>query len=124
MKFNDEIPLFLQIERELKEQIISGALKEEEPIPSIRTMAKEYRINPNTVSRAVTNLVNDGILFKKRGIGLFVVKGASIKLKKKAIEYFKEVELKSCIIHGKKLGIKKEEIKEEIEKVFDITEEK
>ena len=69
MKFNEEIPLFLQIERELKEQIITGALKEEEAIPSIRVMAKEYRINPNTVSRAVTDLVNEGILYKKRGIG-------------------------------------------------------
>lgn len=123
MKFNDEIPLFLQIERELKEQIISGALKEEEAIPSIRVMAKEYRINPNTVSRAVTDLVNEGILFKKRGIGLFVAKGAGIKLKNNAITHYKQEELTQCVKRGIKLGISKEEMKENIESIFKSMEE-
>ncbi len=123
MKLDDQIPLFLQIERELKDQIISGALKEEEAIPSIRVMAKEYRINPNTVSRAVTDLVNEGILFKKRGIGLFVSKGALLKLRNSAIEHFNNIEFKNCVNHGKKLGISKEEMINRLEKIYNLSEE-
>ncbi len=123
MKFNEEIPLFLQIERELKEQIITGALKEEEAIPSIRVMAKEYRINPNTVSRAVTDLVNEGILYKKRGIGLFVKSGAAHKLRNYALKYYKTTELKKCVNRGKKLGIDFDEMLQEIKKIYTDTEE-
>jgi len=118
MKFKDDSPIFLQIKEEIINQIISGVLKEDSAIPSIRTMAQEYKLNPNTISRAVTELVNDGILYKKRGIGLFVNVGIKDKLKREMIVHFKTIEFSRCINRANKLGIKKNVIIGEVEKIY------
>lgn len=118
MKFKDGIPIFLQIKEEIINQIIGGVLKEDSAIPSIRTMAQEYKLNPNTISRAVTELMNEGILYKKRGIGLFVNVGITNKLKREMIARFKTMNFRQCINRATKLGIKKDEIISEIEKIY------
>lgn len=118
MKLNNESPIFLQIKGEIMNQIIMGILKDDSAIPSIRTMAQEYKLNPNTISRAVTELVNDGILYKKRGIGLFVNAGISNKLKREMKINFKTKTLSRCINRANELGIKKIEIINEVEKVY------
>jgi len=81
-------------------------------------MAQEYKLNPNTISRAVTELVNDGILYKKRGIGLFVNVGIKDKLKREMIVHFKTIEFSRCINRANKLGIKKNVIIGEVEKIY------
>ncbi|PKN78957.1 MAG: GntR family transcriptional regulator [Candidatus Cloacimonetes bacterium HGW-Cloacimonetes-1] len=70
--FNDDSPIYLQLRRHIEELILNRILSEEDAIPSLRTMAKDYKLNPLTVSNAVGALVEEGILYKKRGIGIFV----------------------------------------------------
>jgi len=69
-------PIYLQLRRLVAQQIVSGALPEGDAIPSVRQVATEERINPLTVSRAYQLLVDDGLLEKRRGLGMFVTPGA------------------------------------------------
>lgn len=70
--FNEATPIYLQLRLHIEERILSGILKDEEAIPSLRTMARDYNLNPITVGNAVSVLVDEGILTKKRGVGIFV----------------------------------------------------
>jgi DNA-binding transcriptional regulator YhcF (GntR family) len=110
MKFDESTPIYLQIKSEIEKAIIFGSLEEESAVPSIRIMAKQYRLNPQTISNAINELINDGILFKKRGIGMFVEKGAQKKLKTVTYEKFVAEELQKFIIKSKSLGITKNEL--------------
>ncbi|MDY0152628.1 MAG: GntR family transcriptional regulator [Candidatus Cloacimonas sp.] len=70
--FNEATPIYLQLRLHIEERILSGILKDEEAIPSLRIMARDYNLNPITVGNAVSVLVDEGILTKKRGVGIFV----------------------------------------------------
>lgn len=119
MKFDESIPIYLQIKSEIEKAIINGSLKELAAVPSIRIMAKQYRLNPQTVSNAISELLNEGILFKKRGIGMFVEKGAQNKLKLKGLNKFLEVDLKEIISKSRSLGISKFDLIKLIEQTYD-----
>ena len=110
MKFDESTPIYLQIKCEIEKAIIYGSLEEEEAVPSIRIMAKQYRLNPQTVSNAISELLNEGILFKKRGIGMFVEKGAQKKLKAKTYEEFIEAYLQKIITKSRSLGVSKKKL--------------
>ncbi|MEA2095442.1 MAG: GntR family transcriptional regulator [Candidatus Cloacimonadota bacterium] len=119
MKFDESTPIYLQIKCEIEKAIIFGSLEEEEAVPSIRIMAKQYRLNPQTISNAISELLNDGILFKKRGIGMFVEKGAQKKLKAKTYEKFVQADLQKMITKSRSLGISKKELINLIEDSYD-----
>ncbi len=119
MKFDESTPIYLQIKNEIEKAIIYGSLEEEEAVPSIRIMAKQYRLNPQTVSNAISELLNEGILFKKRGIGMFVEKGAQKKLKTKTYEEFIQADLQKMISKSRSLGISKKELLNLIEDSYD-----
>ena len=119
MKFDESTPIYLQIKCEIEKAIIYGSLEEEEAVPSIRIMAKQYRLNPQTVSNAISELLNEGILFKKRGIGMFVEKGAQKKLKTKTYEEFIQADLQKMISKSRSLGISKKELLNLIEDSYD-----
>jgi len=119
MKFDESTPIYLQIKSEIEKAIIYGSLEEEEAVPSIRIMAKQYRLNPQTVSNAINELLNEGILFKKRGIGMFVEKGAQKKLKAKTYDEFIEEDLKKVISKSRSLGISKLDLLKLIENSYD-----
>lgn len=70
--FRDDLPIYLQLRRQIEEQILMRVLKEDDPVKSLRVMAQEYRINPLTAANAINALVDAGILYQKRGIGVFV----------------------------------------------------
>lgn len=74
--FKDDLPIYLQLRSHIEELILKRILAEEDAIPSLRVMAKDYGINPLTVSSAISLLVEEGILYRKRGIGIFVNRGA------------------------------------------------
>lgn len=118
MKFNDGIPIYLQIKEEIENAIISGSVKEEDSIPSIRELAKQYRLNPQTISSAVSELITDDVLHKKRGIGMFVKKGAQKMLRERKTKEFTEVELCKIIEKGINLGIKKDDFIVMIDSVY------
>ena len=69
-------PLFLQIAESVEESIIDGSLGEETQAPSTNELAAFYRINPATAAKGVNMLVDKGVLYKRRGIGMFVADGA------------------------------------------------
>ena len=118
MKFNENIPIYLQIKEEIENAIINGSLAEEKAIPSIRTLSQQYRLNPQTISNAFNELMNEGILFKKRGIGMFVERDAQEKLRLHKIKEFREVDLMKTIYKGKALGVKKDEIHLSVDKFY------
>jgi DNA-binding transcriptional regulator YhcF (GntR family) len=74
--FNDETPIYLQLRKHIEELILERRLAEEAAIPSIRIMARDYNLNPITVGNALSSLVDEGILYKMRGVGMFVSPGA------------------------------------------------
>ncbi len=119
MKFDESTPIYLQIKYEIEKAIIFGSIEEEEAVPSIRIMAKQYRLNPQTISNAISELLNEGILFKKRGIGMFVEKGAQKKLKAKTYDEFIEADLQNMITKSRSLGITKKELMKLIENSYD-----
>ena len=119
MKFDGSTPIYLQIKQEIEKAIIFGSLEEEAAVPSIRIMAKQYRLNPQTVSNAISELLNEGILFKKRGIGMFVEKGAQKRLKVKTYQEFIETDLDIMITKSRSLGISKMKLMSLIEKSYD-----
>jgi len=110
MKFDENIPIYLQIKEEIENAIISGAIKEDEVIPSIRILAQQYTLNPQTVSNAVSELLNEGYLYKKRGIGMFVQNGSREKLKDRRSEEYRRGDLKKVIIKGRSLGLKRDDL--------------
>ena len=110
LELNDHEPIFIQISKAIEDEILCDSIKEGMQVPSTTELSKFYKINPATVLKGVNILVNREILFKKRGIGMFVSKGAKEIIKKGRNENFKEIYLKDLIGEAKKLGITKEEL--------------
>ena len=75
-EWQEHEPIYIQLAQLVLDQIIRGALAEGEAAPSVRQVASQERINPLTVSRAYQTLVDDGLLEKRRGLGMFVAEGA------------------------------------------------
>lgn len=82
MKFSadNEKPIFLQLAEEIEEDILKGIFEEESQVPSTTEVAINFKINPATANRGVNMLVEEGIIYKKRGIGMFVAAGAREKI--------------------------------------------
>ncbi len=70
--FDDRSPIYQQIADKIKDEILSGALREDEQVMSTNQYAAFYRINPATAAKGFQQLVDEGVLYKKRGIGMFV----------------------------------------------------
>jgi DNA-binding transcriptional regulator YhcF (GntR family) len=108
--------IFLQIAERIEDDIIEGRLPEETQVPSTLQFAAFYKINPATAAKGVNLLVDQGILYKKRGIGMFVATGASAELMKKRKEQFYEQYVVTMLQEAKKLKITSEELAEMIAK--------
>ena len=83
MQFGGDKPIFLQLAEQLEDGILSGAFPEEGQIPSITEYASTYKINPATALKGVNLLVDAGLLYKKRGVGMFVTQGAQEALRQR-----------------------------------------
>ena len=79
-QWDDNQPIYWQLRERTVAAILDGALKEGEPLPSVRQVAVDFRINPLTVSKAYQSLVDEGLVEKRRGVGMFVVEGARERL--------------------------------------------
>ena len=103
--FDEGSPIFLQIKERIEDQIIQGALNENDQIPSTTQIVQFYKINHLTVSKGVNLLVDEGILYKKRGVGMFVKVGAKeVLLKNRKEKFFKQF-IKPMVSEAKKLNI-------------------
>ena len=108
--FDSNKPIFLQVRESIEDQIVNNQLKEGEQAPSTNQLVDFYKINHATVSKGVNQLVEEGILFKKRGIGMFVADGAKATLIKKRKKSFVDNYVKGLVMEAEKLGITEDEI--------------
>ena len=103
-------PIFQQIAERIEDDIIDGTLTEESQVPSTNQFAAFYQINPATAAKGVNLLVEQGILYKKRGIGMFVASGARHALIEKRKELFYEQFVVTMLTEASKLRIDREEL--------------
>lgn len=113
---NDNEPIFVQIAKALEDEIISDGIMENNQIPSTTELSKLYKINPATILKGVNMLVEKNILYKKRGIGIFVCEGAKKIISESRKDNFKNVYIKEFLEEAKKIGIDKQELVEIINK--------
>ena len=97
--------IYLQIARMLEDDILRGIYREEEQVPSTNELARAYNINPATAAKGINLLVADGILYKRRGIGMFVAPGAGEKVRDKRRAAFYEGYVRPLIREGRSLGL-------------------
>lgn len=107
---NNEETIFIQIARAIEDEILSNGIKEEEQVPSTTELSKLYKINPATVLKGINILVDKNILYKKRGIGMFVSDGAKTIIKEARKENFKHNFVKNLLQEANKLEINREEL--------------
>ena len=118
MNFEDERPIFLQIADQMEDGILSGAFPEETQIPSTTEISVNYKINPATALKGINLLVDGGIVYKKRGLGMFVNTGAVKTIREKRKEEFFENYITKLAGEARKLGLTQEEIVSMIERGF------
>ncbi len=115
---NSSQPIFMQIAQRLEDAIFNGLYKEESQIPSTTELSTLLNINPQTVLKGMTLLVNDGIIYKKRGVGMFVSTGALKMVKDKHMESYYDSFIKPMVREAKSLGLSHQQISDMIEKVL------
>src|SRR5450432_432197 len=76
LEWNDGQPIYRQLRDRVVAMILDGVLKEGDPLPSMRTVAAEYRVNPLTVLKGYQQLVDEGLVESRRGLGMFIIAGA------------------------------------------------
>jgi len=101
---NDQ-PIYLQLKEQILAMIIDGLLDEGEALPSVRKVAADYQINPITASKAYAELVDDGLVEKRRGLGMFILEGARKKLLAAEQKKFLEQEWPEIIKRISRLGL-------------------
>ncbi|NLK44608.1 MAG: GntR family transcriptional regulator [Tissierellia bacterium] len=110
LDLNSDKSIYIQIAEIIENEILLGNLKEEDQAPSTNQFAKVYQINPATARKGLNILVDEGILYKKRGLGMFVAEGARKKIiKKRQLSFFKEI-LPEVIMEANRLEITLDEL--------------
>lgn len=112
---DDSQPIFQQIAQVIRDEIVDGSLQEEERIPSEHALSKFYNINRATVRNGLQSLVDAGLIYKQRGIGLFVKKGAKNKLLEERQKKFKADFLLPMLQEAERIGFRIETVMEMIE---------
>ncbi len=105
MDFHGEKPIYLQIADVFCDSILSGTLKADERIPSVREYGAEIGVNPNTVMRVYEKLTAEGIIYNKRGIGYFVSAEAREKILETQRQEFLEIEVPAILRKMELLGL-------------------
>ena len=107
---NQEKSIYVQIAEMVETDILRGILLEEERAPSTNELAKQYAINPATAAKGINILVDEEILYKKRGIGMFVSTGAKEKILTRRRGEFYENYIKKLLKEAESIGIDKEQV--------------
>ena len=105
-----ETPIYLQIAAGLEDGIFIGAYPEGTHVPSTTELSVTLQINPATVLKGINLLVEEGILFKKRGVGMFVCEGAQEKIREKRQNAFFENYVRPLVNEARKLGLEEEKL--------------
>ena len=108
--WNDSAPIYRQLKDKVVAMMLDGDLKPGEALPSVRQIAAEYQLNPITVSKAYQELVDDNLVEKRRGIGMYVTEGASEKLLASERERFIREEWPAMVERIRRLGLNVEQL--------------
>jgi len=109
-EWNDNQPIYRQLRDRVVAMILEGVLKEGDPLPSVRSVAAEYRVNPLTVLKGYQQLVDEGLVESKRGRGMFINAGAHAILLAAERRRFLEEEWPRIQASIQRLGLKPEEL--------------
>ncbi len=110
-----EKSIYLQISEMIENDILRDIILEEEKVPSTNELARIYSINPATAAKGINILVDSGVVYKKRGIGMFVSSGAKEKIRNTRREQFFDNYVKRILEEAESLGIRREELIKMIE---------
>ena len=116
---NDQSLIYLQIAQMLEDSILRGIYREEEQVPSTNELARGYNINPATAAKGINLLVADGILYKRRGIGMFVSPGAGEKVRRKRKAAFYDEYIKPLVKEGASLSLTRDELLTMVEQAME-----
>ena len=109
-EWNDSQPIYRQLRDRVVAMILDGVLKDGDPLPSVRTVAAEYRVNPLTVLKGYQELVNEGLVETRRGLGMFINTGARDLLLDAERQKFLGEEWPRISETIQRLGLKAEEL--------------
>ncbi|MDE2887001.1 MAG: GntR family transcriptional regulator [Gemmatimonadota bacterium] len=112
------VPIYVQMMEQIRYQMARGALKPNEELPSVRELAGQYLINPNTVARAYRELERDGLIYKKRGLGTFVAERDVTISREEKLEIVREL-LDRALVQGVELELSPEEMEQVIRERLD-----
>jgi GntR family transcriptional regulator len=107
---DEGVPLFVQIAGRLADDIADGTLAAGERVPSTNELAAFYRINPATAAKGISMLTDDGLVEKRRGIGMFVAAGARVRLLAERRKLFAERYVEPLVAEAARLGIDADEL--------------
>ncbi len=110
VNWHDQSPIYRQLKEKVQAMILDGVLKPGDALPSVRQIAADYQINPITVSKAYQELVDESLVEKRRGIGMYVTEGASDKLLATERQHFIEEEWPAMLDRIRRLGIGADEL--------------
>jgi GntR family transcriptional regulator len=108
--WDDNQPIYWQLRQRTVAAILDGSLDEGQPLPSVRQVAVDFQINPLTVSKAYQSLVDDNLVEKRRGVGMFVRDGARRKLLESERRHFLQEEWPRIAERIEKLGLSIDEL--------------
>ena len=108
--WTDGRPIFMDLADRIAADILAGLIPEETQVPSTNELAAHYRINPATAGKALNRLVDQGIVYKRRGLGMFVAAGAPEALRAQRRDAFSEQFVRPFVEEGRRLGLSIDEI--------------
>src|SRR4051812_18394602 len=114
--FDEGQPIFQQIAEMIEDDILNGTYAEEDQIISMAQFSKTFQVNPATAVKGIALLVNEGILYKKRGLGMFVAANAKEKIMEKRRERFLEEFVAKLLDEAEKLDLNDDDIIEMIKR--------
>src|SRR5215467_5569113 len=109
-QWDDSLPIYRQLRDRVVAMILEGVLREGDPLPSVRNVATEYRLNPLTVLKGYQQLVDEGLVESRRGLGMFVNAGARSLLMEGERQKFLGEEWPKIAATIRRLGLKAEEL--------------
>ncbi|MGH9823310.1 MAG: GntR family transcriptional regulator [Blastocatellia bacterium] len=112
----DSLPIYIQIINQVKGLVAAGKLLADEPIPSVRQLAVDLAVNPNTVARAYLELEHEGITYKRRGQGTFISTAAVVLCKDHTITTLNDL-LEEAIREGMRFGLTEDQLRRAFDEV-------
>lgn len=114
-KWNEDLPIYRQLRDRVVAMILEGVLTDGDALPSVRNVAAEYRLNPLTVLKGYQELVDEGLVEKKRGRGMFVTDGARVQLLKDERQRFVDKEWPLVVASIERLGLSVKDLLKDVD---------